>query len=153
MSNPPKEASNRAKHGWDFKQVGEVFAGPRMRVPGLIGQRVVRSAFEPVETENGEFAAVAEDPDAAPILSDEEFDLLVALEDARDVQGVARLRRRLGLAQVQFVNRYGIPLSTLRQWEQGVREPDAASRLLLAVVAEDPELVARVAAWMGQRAA
>lgn len=91
-------------------------------------------------------AAVADDPDAAPILTHEEFESLIALEDARDLYGVARLRRRLGLAQVQFVNRYKIPLSTLRQWEQGVREPDSASKLLLAVIAEDPDLVARVAA-------
>ena len=71
---------------------------------------------------------------------------LRAAEDARDRYGVARLRRRLVLPQVQFVNRYRIPLSTLRQWEQGSREPDAATRLLIAVIAEEPELVAKVAA-------
>ena len=69
-----------------------------------------------------------------------------AREDARDRYGVARLRRRLGLGQVQFASRYRIPLSTLRQWEQGVEEPDAASKLLLAVIAAEPELIARVAA-------
>ena len=91
-------------------------------------------------------AAVADDPDAAPIHTEAELAAMFAREDARDLYGVARLRRRLGLAQVQFVNRYKIPLSTLRQWEQGVREPDSASKLLLAVIAEDPDLVARVAA-------
>jgi putative transcriptional regulator len=77
-----------------------------------------------------------------------------AREDARDRYGVARLRRRLGLglAQVQFAGRYRIPLSTLRQWEQGVGEPDAASKLLLAVIAAEPELVARVAASSTQEA-
>lgn len=94
-------------------------------------------------------AAVADDPDAAPILTGAEFDRLLAMEDARDTYGVARLRRRLGLAQVQFVNRYKVPLATLREWERGAREPDAASRLLLAVIAEDPELVARVAERVG----
>jgi putative transcriptional regulator len=90
-------------------------------------------------------AAVAGDPDAAPVLTEAEFDRLVALEEARDLYGVARLRRRLGLGQAQFVNRYKIPYATLREWERGVREPDGPSKLLLAVIAEDPELVARVA--------
>ncbi len=91
-------------------------------------------------------AAVAADPDAAPVRTAAELRAMRTREDARDRYGVARLRRRLGLAQIQFVNRYRIPLSTLRQWEQGVREPDAASKLLLAVIAEEPDLVARVAA-------
>lgn len=69
---------------------------------------------------------------------------MFARQDALDIYGVARLRRRLGLAQVQFVNRYKVPYRTLREWERGVSEPDAGWKLLLAVIAEDPELVARV---------
>jgi putative transcriptional regulator len=95
-------------------------------------------------------AAVADDPDAAPVRTAAELAVMRAREDARDRYGVARLRRRLGLAQVQFVDRYRIPLSILRQWEQGVREPDAASKLPLAVIAAEPDLVARVAATSGQ---
>ena len=91
-------------------------------------------------------AAVAADPDAAPIYTPEQARAMRAAEDARDRFGVARLRRRLGLSQVQFADRYRIPLSTLRQWEQGTREPDAATRLLIAVIAEEPALVANVAA-------
>jgi putative transcriptional regulator len=90
-------------------------------------------------------AAVAADPDAAPIYTSEQVRRLLAAEDIKDRYGVARLRRRLGLSQVQFANRYRIPLSTLRQWEQGTREPDAATRLLIAVIAEEPALVADVA--------
>lgn len=90
-------------------------------------------------------AAVSADPDAAPIRNESEIAAMLAGEAARDIHGVARLRRRLGISQVQFASRYRIPLSTVRQWEQGVREPDAATKLLLAVIAEDPALVARVA--------
>ena len=90
-------------------------------------------------------AAVAGDPDAAPVRSEEELTAMLEREAARDAYGVARLRRRLGISQVQFASRYRIPLSTLRQWEQGTREPDAATRLLLAVISEEPGLVARVA--------
>ena len=91
-------------------------------------------------------AAVADDPDAAPVYTPEQAQAMRAAEDARDRFGVARLRRRLGLSQAQFTNRYRIPLSTLRQWEQGTREPDAATRLLIALIAEEPTLVAQVAA-------
>lgn len=90
-------------------------------------------------------AAVAGDPDAAPVRTEAELTAMLARASARDVHGVAGLRRRLGLSQVQFAARYRLPLSTLRQWEQGAREPDAATKLLLAVIAEDPGLVARVA--------
>lgn len=90
-------------------------------------------------------AAVAGDPDAAPVMGRAEVEALVAAA-ARDRHGVARLRRRLGLTQAGFAGRYGVPLSTLRQWEQGVAEPDRSARILLAVIAEAPELVARVAA-------
>ena len=46
----------------------------------------------------------------------------------------------------RVADRYRIPLSTLRQWEQGVREPDGAARLLLRVIEAHPDLVAAVAA-------
>ena len=54
--------------------------------------------------------------------------------------------RRLRISQVAFADRYHIPLSTLRQWEQGLREPDGAARLLLRVIEAHPDLVAAVAA-------
>jgi putative transcriptional regulator len=90
-------------------------------------------------------AAVASDPDAAPILTEEEWDVALAREAERDKWGVARLRRRLKIAQIVFADRYKIPLSTLRNWEQGVCEPDRAAKVLLAAIATDPEMVARAA--------
>jgi putative transcriptional regulator len=114
---------------------------------GSIGECSAEDDVLPRRRTDAEIAAaVADDPDAAPIRTAGELKAMRAREDARDRYGVARLRRRLGLAQVQFASRYRIPLSTLRQWEQGVGEPDAASKLLLAVIAAEPELVARVAA-------
>lgn len=97
-------------------------------------------------------AAVADDPDAAPVLAEGELEAMLARQDAMDVYGVARLRRRLGLAQVQFVNRYKVPYRLLREWELGVGEPEPTWRLLLTVIAAEPELVARVAKRMGPTA-
>lgn len=108
--------------------------------------RRIQSDLPPRRSDKEILAAVADDPDAAPVYTPEQARAMRAAEDARDLFGVARLRRRLGLSQVQFTNRYRIPLSTLRQWEQGTREPDAATRLLIAVIAEEPTLVAKVAA-------
>lgn len=105
-----------------------------------------RKELRPRRSDREIAAAVAADPDAAPIRSEAELEALLAREDARDIHGVARLRRRLKITQVQFADCYKIPLSTVRQWEQGLREPDAATRLLLAVIAEDPAFVARIAA-------
>jgi putative transcriptional regulator len=97
-------------------------------------------------------AAVAADPDAAPVRSEEELAAVRARELARDVFGVMRLRRRLGLVQVVFAKRYGIPLTTLRNWEQGRAEPDRSAKVLLAAIASDPEGVAQAARHAGDPA-
>jgi len=77
---------------------------------------------------------VAENPDAAPLLSDEEA--ATAL-----VRGV---RKRLGLSQAAFAARYRIPVGTLRDWEQGRKRPDAPALAYLRVIAREPAMVARV---------
>jgi putative transcriptional regulator len=53
-------------------------------------------------------------------------------------------RRSLKLTQAEFATRFGLPLGTLRQWEQAVRVPDTAADVLLRVIIADPDLVERV---------
>lgn len=77
--------------------------------------------------------AVAEDPDAAPVLTAAE----TAASLARSV------RRRLGLTQAEFAGRFRVPLGTLRDWEQNRRQPDAPALAYLRVIAREPEVVAR----------
>ena len=91
-------------------------------------------------------AAVAGDPDAAPVLPAAELARLFAAERARDPFGVARLRRRLGLSQAGFARRFGVPLATLRQWEQGARRPTEPARVLLQLIADAPAMVEEAAA-------
>jgi putative transcriptional regulator len=55
-----------------------------------------------------------------------------------DVRGV---RLKMGLSQAQFATKFGLPPSTLRNWEQGRARPDAPTRVLLAVIAKHPEAV------------
>lgn len=70
---------------------------------------------------------IAEDPDTAP-----ELTLEMLTEPAN-------LRRRLGLSEERFAAALGIPLSTLRNWEQGLTAIDPPARSLLILVARDPE--------------
>ncbi|MFC7738307.1 helix-turn-helix domain-containing protein [Roseomonas sp. GCM10028921] len=56
---------------------------------------------------------------------------------------VRLLRKQSGLSQSEFAKRYRIPLGTLRDWEQGRREPDAAALAYLRVIEREPEAVAR----------
>ena len=49
------------------------------------------------------------------------------------------LRKRLRMTQDQFARALRIPVSTLRNWEQGRVLPDPAARSLLAIVAKNPK--------------
>ncbi len=106
----------------------------------------------PRRTDEEIAAAVGDDPDNVPVRTEEELEVAHARELERDFHGVLRLRRRLGLGQIDFANRYKVPLGTLRNWEQGRAEPDRAAKVLLAAIAADPEGVARAAEHAGDPA-
>jgi putative transcriptional regulator len=46
-----------------------------------------------------------------------------------------------GIPQQEFARLIGIPLPTLRAWEQGTRKPSAAARALLKIAAVRPDAV------------
>lgn len=54
-----------------------------------------------------------------------------------------RIRAALRLTQPQFSKRFGIPLGTLRDWEQGLKVPDAAARALIKTIDHEPKAVER----------
>ena len=54
---------------------------------------------------------------------------------------VTAIRRKTGLSQDIFSARIGVPVATLRNWEQGRRQPEGPARVLLALVAKRPEIV------------
>ena len=51
---------------------------------------------------------------------------------------VRDLRRRARLTQLEFAARLGVPVETIRNWEQGKRMPRGPARALLAVIAHAP---------------
>jgi putative transcriptional regulator len=55
--------------------------------------------------------------------------------------GVRDLRRRARLTQLEFAARLGVPVETIRNWEQGKRSPRGPARALLAVIAHAPDMV------------
>ena len=70
---------------------------------------------------------IAADPDTAPELT---LDMLIAPKN---------LRRRLSMTQEQFAEALGVPVATLRNWEQGRHAIDPAARSLLLLIARDPQ--------------
>jgi putative transcriptional regulator len=71
----------------------------------------------------------------APVISVE-----VAVEPG-PVTAVRELRHRASLTQIEFARRLGVPVETIRNWEQGKRTPRGPARALLAIIAHAPEMV------------
>jgi len=55
---------------------------------------------------------------------------------------VRAIRARLGLSRPAFAERFGLAVAAVRDWEQGLRRPDPAARVLLLVIARSPDVVA-----------
>ena len=65
-------------------------------------------------------------------------------ETARDMARYARrVRKRLGLTQLEFARRIGVSKETIRNWEQGTRCPTGAARALLRILDKAPETALR----------
>ena len=82
-------------------------------------------------------AAVADDPDAAPINFFEKPGFIL-------IPNVFELRTKLGMTQEEFATLYSIPIGTLRDWEQRRKRPDATARAYLKIIERDPKAVARL---------
>ena len=67
----------------------------------------------------------------------------VYIPEAIDVKAI---REKMGLSQASFANRFGLSVFSLRNWEQGKRQPDPAARAYLKVIEKAPEIVIKVLA-------
>lgn len=88
-------------------------------------------------TDEDVLSAAASDPDAQPMSPRE-------LAGMRRVSPVKLLRLRLGMTQLQFAEAYGLPVGTLRDWEQHRSRPDAPALALLRAIDREPETMARL---------
>lgn len=88
-----------------------------------VGQSLIQGAEEALAIARGELA-----PDAVYV---------------PETVDVAAIRKRLKLSQTAFAERYGLPIGTIRDWEQDRRSPDRAAIVLLTIIDRDAEFVAR----------
>ena len=56
------------------------------------------------------------------------------------------IREKLKMTQEEFCKCFGIELGTLRQWEQGRRNPVGPAAVLLRVIASNPKAVTKALA-------
>ena len=84
-------------------------------------------------------AAALSDPDAQPLTPEQ-------LAGMRRVSRIKILRQRLGMTQERFAEAFHLPITTLRDWEQGRSTPDAPARALLLAIERDPEAMRRLLA-------
>lgn len=91
-----------------------------------------------------------------------DFDeLLASVEQAREIvrgerapsrafhvepKTIRALRLRTKLSQTEFASLLGVQVSTLRNWEQGRREPTGPAKALLRAIRNDPWNVLRALA-------
>lgn len=54
---------------------------------------------------------------------------------------IVLLRRFVGLSQLKFASALGISVHTLRNWEQGRRQPEGPALALLRIAARHPGVV------------
>jgi putative transcriptional regulator len=59
---------------------------------------------------------------------------------------VKKLRAKLGLSQPKFAALLHVDVGTLRNWEQGRREPTGPAKALLTAISRDPENVLKALA-------
>jgi putative transcriptional regulator len=67
--------------------------------------------------------------------------IVSVVADVATPPAVRDLRRRARLTQMEFASRLGVPVETIRNWEQGKRMPRGPARALLAVIAHAPDAV------------
>jgi putative transcriptional regulator len=59
---------------------------------------------------------------------------------------VKAIRLGLGLTQPEFSIRFGFDVRAVQEWEQKRRKPERSARILLQVIAREPEAVKRALA-------
>jgi putative transcriptional regulator len=87
---------------------------------------------------------IAADPDTAPDTANTADAAGWQVVRRPAVPDVRRVRTKLGLSQAAFARRFGLSARTVQEWEQGRAVPDQPARVLLRVIEEAPETVARV---------
>ncbi|MGD0026931.1 MAG: helix-turn-helix domain-containing protein [Xanthobacteraceae bacterium] len=97
---------------------------------------------------DGSERAIASDPQAIAAAAHR----AARAADARchDASYARSVRGQTGLTQAAFAARIGVPVETVRNWEQGKRSPRGPARALLKVIERAPEAAFAVLAGKGR---
>jgi putative transcriptional regulator len=87
-------------------------------------------AFPPVPPDHGPYVV-------APSISPDPPPAIVKRPDSFEAR---RIRSQTRLTQAEFAARIGVPIETLRNWEQGKRAPRGPARALLKLLDEVPDV-------------
>jgi len=93
-----------------------------------IGQSIIQGLSEAVNWANTEPMGVRSTTVRVPVVD------------------VKRVRARMHLSQSEFARKYGFSPASVRNWEQGRRQPEGPARILLAVIDKNPDVVQSVLA-------
>jgi putative transcriptional regulator len=117
----------------------------------IVNQTLTRIAETPRQGWTMQRLRLKADGRIVELRDGQEFPLAPAMAAAAPVQtmpaeaatlpAVRDLRRRARLTQLEFAARLGVPVETIRNWEQGKRMPRGPARALLAVIAHAPDTV------------
>jgi putative transcriptional regulator len=94
-----------------------------------------------VELRDGQECPLAPVMDATTAADTPELEAPALETAALETPAVRDLRRRARLTQQEFAAKVGVPVETIRNWEQGKRMPRGPARALLAVIAHAPDTV------------
>ena len=92
--------------------------------------------WDPPMTDDEVMTAALSDPDAQPSTPEQ-------LARMRRISFAKHVRFIVGLSQEDFARCFGIPIGTLRDWEQHRTEPDTAAMSYLKVIKANPKVVAK----------
>jgi putative transcriptional regulator len=78
--------------------------------------------------------------DLVPAVADAPPLGLIAAAEKDDAAYAKGVRARTKLTQAQFAARIGVPIETVRNWEQGKRSPRGPARALLRLIERAPDM-------------
>lgn len=94
-------------------------------MPGKIANKLLKAAREAANHAEGK-----------RVPSMREYQVMVPMR-----VDVKATRKKMDLTQEAFAQMFGFPLSTLKKWESGQRQPELAARILLRTIERFPEKV------------
>ena len=131
--------------GLRFELAALLSTGPTLEVIDLSKLKVDWKKVDKIT--DAEIAAqIAADPDTAPAWTEADVARARWVLPWPRPEDVRAIRTRLGLSQETFAARFGFSVETIRNYEQGHRRPNGPARVLLRVIAAEPEAVERALA-------